>query len=121
MWRNSGGGVDRQCADKYLHQWAVWSSDELNRLDVKPARWQKEITHEHQTGWAEESPRIKPGSDFEMEIVDRCVTRVTNQNPAMGRVLKEKYFFHRHVHFEDLNSALLRFISAWYEINPEVA
>jgi hypothetical protein len=116
-----GGSVDRQLADSYLHQWASWSSDELGRLGCKSASWQKHVTHEHQPGWAEETPTIKPGPDWVMELVDLTVTRVANQSPAMGRVLKMKYFHHKPVSFEDLNSALLRFISAWYEISPEVA
>lgn len=104
-----------------MHQWASWSSDELRSLGYKSASWQQHVTHEHQTGYAEESPAVKPGRDCDMILVDSAVTRVCNQSPAMGRVLKEKYFYHRHVGFEDLNSALLRFIGAWYEINPEVA
>lgn len=111
--------MDRRAADAYLQQWAAWSLSELKPLDVAVSRWQREL----QSGYAEESPRadVRPGPDAIMIRVDATVSRVNLQYPAMGAVLKRRYWAHRHVESEMLETALLRFVSAWCEINPEVA
>lgn len=111
--------MDRRLADTYLKQWSVWSCDELKTLDVKSAGWQMLAT----SGYSEEKPsaEIKPGDDATMCRVDMAVARVTSSSPTLGRVLKDKYFLHRTVRYDDLNSALLRFISAWHDTGQEVA
>lgn len=109
--------MDRHQADTFLHQWAVWSLDAFRELEYKPARWQRDMD----AGYAEESRSVQPGPDSVMMLVDAAVTRVSHQSPAMGLVLRNRYLRNRHVQYEDLNSALLRFVSAWLEIVPEVA
>lgn len=111
--------MDRQLADTYLKQWAAWVIEDQNKSPYAIASWQKHV----ESGYQEESPRagVSPGPDSLMLVVDGAVTRVSNQYPAMGVVLKKVYLGYRYAPHDMVETALLRFVSAWYEVAPEVA
>ncbi len=97
--------------DVLLSQWAVWGASFLRHLQHTRSRWQQD----YDSGYQEEGlhAELPPGSDEDMERVDRAMAYLKRNDVSSYVILLDVYVNDRPCREERLMGACRRFCDAW--------